>query len=342
MGLKSHSAKSVMPTVTELSRSTAFKNSKIILFLCTNKMSYSYKILLSLSLSITCILIFGVFSPKQYMALFEQDEFWLNKTYTKKKFNIVIGGDSRTYRGINPDKLNEGLANFSLSIINMGYSFGGFSQEMLTLIEEKLNKNQTNKVVLLGITPLSLTPNACSNKHLQTLKHISATDVYLKTNIIPRYFALFEPISVTKLFKAIVNPTVEYYDDLKENGWDGSYCYPQCIAPTLESYKLIFINNQVNLKTIDTLQRQIQKWNTMGIKTYTFRPPSTKAMEEIENEKSGFNESYTRKKIEDAGGIWLDIPDRFGYQSYDGSHLPAEEANRLSLELGKLMKSKLL
>lgn len=286
--------------------------------------------------------MFGIYKPKQNISLFEINKFWLNKTYNKQKFNIVIGGDSRTCRGINPEKLDEGLANFSLSIINMGYSFGGFSQEMLTLIEEKLDKNQTDRIVLLGITPLSLTPRSCSNKHLQSLKHISGTDVYLQTNIIPRYFALFEPISVSNFFKAIFNPKVAYYDDLKENGWEGSYNYSQLIKPTLESYKLIFINNQVNLKTIDTIQKQIQKWKAMGIQTYTFRPPSTKAMEEIENEKSGFNESFTHKKIEDAGGIWLDIPDRFGYESYDGSHLPAEEANRLSLELGKLMQSKLL
>lgn len=341
MGLKSHSAKLTIPTVTELSRSTAFKNSKIILFIRTYKVSYSYKIFLSLSLSIVGILLFGVCKPKQNRSIFEEDKFWTNKTYNKQKFNIVIGGDSRTYRGLNPAKLNEGLADSSLSIINMGYSFGGFSQEMLNLMEEKLKKKPANRIILLGITPLSLTAKSCSNKHLQSLKQLSATDVYLKTNIIPRYFTLLEPISVSNLFQAIVKPKVEYYDDLKENGWDGSYCYPQCIAPTLESYKLIFTNNQVNLKTIDTLQRQIKKWKTMGIKTYAFRPPSSKDMEEIENEKSGFNESFTRKKIEDAGGIWLDIPDRLGYQSYDGSHLPAEEANRFSFELGKLMKSNL-
>ena len=41
------------------------------------------------------------------------------------------------------------------------------------------------------------------------------------------------------------------------------------------------------------------------------------------------------KNIIDAGGIWIDIENRFEYASYDGSHLRGDSAEDFSIDLAE-------
>lgn len=303
-------------------------------------MSYLNKITLSLSLSLFAIVIFGLYRPKLKLSSFADDKFWLDKVFASENFNIVLGGDSRVYRGVNPKNLAIGMGDTTLKILNYGISSGGFSQEMLTDITQKIASNQEKKIVILGISPYALTPQACINWQLHYLKKHQKEDVFLKRNIIPKYFSLFEPIAITKLFKVIAKAEDEGYDQVHDYGWKSAHDYVMQPTYSLALYKKNFLHNTVNPSVIDTLQTQIQKWTKAGIKVFAYRPPTTKEMEVLENTDGGFDEAITRKKIEAAGGIWLDFPNRFDYKSYDGSHLPAEEANRFSLELGKAISTK--
>lgn len=300
-------------------------------------MSYLSKIAFSVSLSLLAVVLFGLYRPKLKLSSFADDKFWLDKVFTNEYFNVVLGGDSRVYRGVNPVNLAIGLGDSSLKILNYGISSAGFSQEMLNDITQKMAVNQEKKMIVLGISPYTLTPQACINWQLHYLKKHQKEDVFLKKNIIPKYFSLFEPIAITKLFKVIAKAEEEGYDQVHDYGWKSAHDYVMQPTYSLALYKKNFLHNTVNPKVIDTLQSQIQKWTKAGITVFAYRPPTTREMEVLENIEGGFDEALTRKKIETAGAVWLDIPDRFGYQSYDGSHLSAEEANRFSLELGKVI-----
>ncbi|MBL8013012.1 MAG: hypothetical protein JNN05_04115, partial [Candidatus Omnitrophica bacterium] len=70
-----------------------------------------------------------------------------------------------------------------------------------------------------------------------------------------------------------------------------------------------------------------------------FRPPASRQMEELENSQSGYNETAIVLAINAAGGSWIDIEDRYGYKTYDGSHLNSQSAKRLSEYIAHFIKT---
>lgn len=71
-----------------------------------------------------------------------------------------------------------------------------------------------------------------------------------------------------------------------------------------------------------------------GIDVYLLRLPTTSEMLQLENEQSGFDETFFRREIESSGGIWLDLPPA-DYNCYDGSHLHEASAKEYSIRLAK-------
>ena len=57
--------------------------------------------------------------------------FWNNKVNDTKKYNFIISGDSRAYRGVSPDEVETIIENISKAK-NLGFSSGGFNEEVFT------------------------------------------------------------------------------------------------------------------------------------------------------------------------------------------------------------------
>ena len=74
-----------------------------------------------------------------------------------------------------------------------------------------------------------------------------------------------------------------------------------------------------------------------GIKIVGFRPPSTLAMEQLEDSLSGFDYSKFINEFKQMGGIWLTFSLQ-DYKSYDGSHLHYESANKFTKNLAQKIK----
>ena len=95
-----------------------------------------------------------------------------------------------------------------------------------------------------------------------------------------------------------------------------------------------------NPKLINSLLEQVQKWHSRGIKVYGLRIPTSAAMRNVENEYSQFNESGFIDDFSKAGGIWIPV-EIDGYISYDGSHLRADSAVKLSKVVGEFIEHRL-
>lgn len=277
--------------------------------------------------AIVAIFIFGLLLPEPKSSVFKNEQFWLHKTFTADKYDMVIGGDSRVYRGINPAIIE---ANTQLKGLNFGYSSGGFSPQILQEIEKKLDKNSAHKTILLGITPHSLTSEAYFNGAWKSWNIPDKRDVFLKTQVIPQYFSFFEPLKVTDLLRILMKSKEGYYEVFHANGWVQSFKLPHNPTAALKEYSMIFDKEPIHKPYIDSLTKYIYKWKKEGIRVYAFRPPSTKAMEELENQKSGYSELAIIQAVENAGAKWIDIPNRYDFDSYDGSHLHFQSANKLS------------
>ena len=93
------------------------------------------KTYITVILSLFLILILGLILPKQNTVKTQLERFWLKKTFSDKNYDIVIMGDSRTYRGVSPQAMQQILTNYK--ILNFAYSNGGLNNFMFGEAEKR-------------------------------------------------------------------------------------------------------------------------------------------------------------------------------------------------------------
>lgn len=252
-------------------------------------------------------------------------------------YPVIIYGDSRTFNGISPDIISKVLQQPSF---NLAFSSGGMNESMMRLIDAKLERKNDKKVVILGISPYSLTEkarkNECYNSYYGKLKikgdslFISSRGLRLLDIItmpINKIFTIGSP-NAKKIHKGKVF-SKQYHD----NGWCETVVYgdtKKSIEKTLEMYETRdFKNNPISPASISEMLTYIRKWTNEGVQVFAFRPPTCDAMEDIEERKTEFSSFMLEDEIRKHGGTWIEIP-RTGWVSYDASHVDAESAKKLS------------
>jgi|GEM_PF-499281 len=259
-------------------------------------------------------------------------KFWENKVTWSQNADMAVIGDSRILQGISPQAMRKMLVDYR--VLNFGFFGTGYSPEYLFAGKNLLDPKSKKKIILLGITPHSLTPEAVkSNGWLFRKKQ------YQKANIIKRRLGcldqLVSPLKIKEsldLFK-IKREDRQYFSENTPAGWSG-VIRPVIPDDALRSYKLAFINNRTGTHIVDEIIDATHKWGREGINVYAFRPPTSSEMVELEDSLSGFDEKSFRNRFEGAGGIWIDVnPSQ--YSTYDGSHLNRYGAEKLSLELAR-------
>ncbi|HYC87359.1 MAG TPA: hypothetical protein VEB86_19135 [Chryseosolibacter sp.] len=266
---------------------------------------------------------------------FEWNRLWIFKTHSTNKYDCIVAGDSRVYRGISASAIEKELEG--LSVFNFGYSSGSFSSFMLDQIENRLDLNSKRPIVLLGVTPYSLTEKAMEDEHFreQLAKKKEEILEYLYFEPLKRFF---HPYSIQELYEARKTAdsggTVYHQESFYRQGWVASWKIPPDPKAALPGYVKDFASNRVSPVAIDTLVDRVGRWTRNGIEVYGFRPPTTVEMVQLENNLSGFQESLFVQRFQDAGGRWIDL-DISEYQSYDGSHLAKSSAIKVSERIGK-------
>lgn len=307
------------------------------LFISSFKKLFTERIIVGLLFFLCFTVFFYHNAPKSdEKRVIENNSFWKRKTFDKKKYSIVAAGDSRVYRGVSPEVMNEVLSGYR--IINFGYGSAGFSKLMLQEIDKRIDYSADNKVVVLGITPLSLTNEGFKNWHLtfelKTKKEELMELIYFKHVLqffIPFTFKKFEDKIKGKEF--VTSLTQEYMP----SGWVASSESRPWPSAAIQSYKTRFIRNQVTEDNINTLMEQVEIWVDKGVKVLGMRPPTTHEMVALEDSVSGYNEAQIRAIFSQKGGVWLDFSSD-DYYSYDGSHLQKESAINFSRDIACSIK----
>jgi hypothetical protein len=289
-----------------------------------------------LFLSIILAFLFDRFRPivserQQELA----KRFWIIKTYNPNKYNCVIYGDSRTYRGISPAAVVSEIPGYSA--INFGYSSGSFSEFMLDKVEEKFDTDQRNGIIILGITPFSLTPRAITDSHIKQELARKKEEVW-ETIYLQPVKLFFEP-HYFHWSGEEANPVI-YTQEYNNNGWVASDKEPTDVKEALPRYVINFEDNKVSAEVVEQLMKRVNKWVNQGIRVFGVRPPSSTEMVKLENEISGFDEKEFTSKFEKNGGKWITI-DTTGLKSYDGSHLRKQSAITFSKSLGEKIQESL-
>jgi hypothetical protein len=270
------------------------------------------------------------------------ERFWVLKAQAKTRFDMLLMGDSRVYRGLSPQVMETILPGYR--ILNYGFSGGGLNPVMYAATEQRLDPHSRQMIIVFGVTPLTLTPRAAKNEHYLQELHRPADYVFLRLYGRP-LLDLFKPISLNGVSNASLEknpqPTKQgYYQEYHDDGWIASWMIPENIRWTLPSFRDIFSQTSVSQELVQDLMEQTRRWRERGIRVFAFRVPSSQAMVDLENQMSGFDEAAFAEQFESAGGVWLSIPLE-PYHSYDGSHLVKQSAIQLSEDLANLIKNSL-
>ncbi len=293
------------------------------------KKQYLTRFFLLMLVSLMFVFLIGKFRPKPISSVVQKEKFWSDKVHSGKRYDLIFEGDSRVYRGIDPKSVSKELNG--IEVLNFGYSSGGHNDVMFNEVESRLKGKSNLKIIVLGLTPYSLTPKAQTNKHYLQEKNRDLKDIYNRRFVNP-LFSFFDPIKPTDII--YYNDTVPgYYERFKKDGWVESKKIPFNPKAALPVYVKDFKENKVSDEILKNLYKQIKTWTGKGIKVYAFRVPTTNEMEALENELSGYLENEIKEDVENSGGKWINIED--SYISYDGSHLEKESAKEFSSYLGK-------
>jgi hypothetical protein len=294
---------------------------------------FDKKVLFILFVSMVLAVIIAVLTDHE-MDDEKSKALFIHKTHTREKYNLIIAGDSRIYRGVSAKIAGEILG---MKAINLGYSSGGYGKEMFDLIDKLIDLSSDKKILILGITPLTITDLGSDNGHikrvLDTKKETILEYEYLFS--IKNFFAPTSPNRIRKNIKE------KYYNKYHqemyiEEGWIASWYNTPFPYLALKEYKKTFSETHISEIVIQNLYLKIKEWRNKGIEVYGFFVPSSVNMVELEKNLGKFKADEFFKGFIDSGGKWIDI--EASYSSYDGSHLDKESAIRISKEIAQKVK----
>lgn len=266
--------------------------------------------------------------------------FWVMKSNWRQCADVVLAGDSRAYRGISPAAMKKYLPD--MRILNYGFSGAGFSGAYLRGLEDVLAFDSGRKIIVLGITPHSLTEGAARRNGFLT--HIK------KSPLEKQMLSLYEP--VLHFLRPVESKealgmltfgrfSTHYFQEYCRDGWVAAYKLPENANEALKPYSMIFDpgkSGPVSDDIVNELIKTVAQWRGKGIEVYGFRLPTCSLMLELEAELAKFDEGTFVGKFEIAGGTWLAF-DQTGYHTYDGSHLHREAAEKFSGELAQKIRA---
>jgi len=291
----------------------------------------------TLLFTVPLVIFVGIVRPRSADPLVRSkplwDRFWVVKTHNHRKYDMLILGDSRVYRGVSPEAMRAVLPDYR--ILNFGYSAGGLNPMMYREAERRLDPESPHKAIVLGVTPGALLPFTATNEHFLQEKTRPREDVYQRLYLNP-YLKFFEPIDLRELLLAArgkkPKPKEFYYQEFHDDGWVAARLVPENPEKQLPRYRERFTKESVSEELIRELIEQTKTWVAKGIRVFAYRPPTTRKMVALEEELSGFDEADFVKRFEAAGGVWFSfsVDD---YHSYDGSHLRKDSAVLFSKDL---------
>jgi hypothetical protein len=293
------------------------------------------------------ILITGLLAVPFYLFRDEMDteeikknRYWVIKTRNTETYPVVFGGDSRVFRGISPEDFSSEFGG--IESYNFAYWANGYGKDYLEGLERKIDTSAEVQMIILGLTPHSLTEKTAESPHyhweLIRAKRSAVETIYFST-----IQEIFAPYRINDLLKRILGKSKpdNYRITYHPNGWVESYWIVPDTSHSARFYKDLFEGDPVSEEVIRNLLEFVERWTRHGIHVVAFRPPTSHTIRHYEHERGGFNEAEFVQRFRDAGGIWIDI-DPDDYQTFDGSHLEHQSARRISADLGRQLRERFL
>lgn len=258
------------------------------------------------------------------------ERFWQIKARSPRKANVLFIGDSRVNQGISPAAFISELPGANWTGRNLSFNGGGLNPEIFDFAESRLDlKSSRPPVIVMGISPGSLTLLSSRNEHFQKLK---------KRPLAHALAYIFFPKIVGSLSKAEIDMEIQLFpgqNEYHEDGWQAARrdfdLWPDAwIAGTERLFRIDSIRPEFR----EALLKRTQTWSEKGIIVIGFRVPTSPRLREIENVDGVFDELAFANDFIAHGGTWIPV-DPNDYRTYDNSHLEKADATKLSMYLGR-------
>lgn len=296
-------------------------------------MQAKYKIATTLLLTslVTIILKLVMYPPLVNTEL--RTEFWLNKTHAVEKFNMVVGGDSRIYRGFSIEDMEEEVPG--LKGVNLGYSSAGFSKKYIDFMVSRLEKNGP-RILIFGLSANSFTDESNKNESLDQYQAVRGFDLY-KGLYLSRYLKYFAPYKISDLKNAFYPDTIGVVQEkFYSNGWTSSDLTPSVDSVAYEIYTKIFTEDKVNDSIVTAYLHHVDSLQKTGIQIVAFRTPTNDPMTAIEDSLSGLRFADLATHFQKNNMTWIDFKNS-DFRTYDGSHLDSKSARKLGRSVGQVI-----
>lgn len=302
-------------------------------------MNYRIKIATTIISAAVLMSVFGSVFPKKPRK-YLKERFYMLKTVSKPEFDIVVMGDSRVITDVSASIIEDSLENYRC--LNFGFGNGGLNSQMFKEATLKFNKTDNQKIIVLGITALTIHEISKGNEQFNMLT-TTPKEKKIEQLYFAKLFNYFSSVSPSLLQDNIMgkrkpwDKMIQLYHD---NGWAETYTPEPDTLFSIPYYKKDYKKSKVDYQMLKIITDQIKDWDSQGVKVFCFRPPTTIQMKKLEEKMGGYDEQYVASEVVKAGAVW--IPFSFkDYSSFDGSHLEKESAIRVSSKIGSVIKKEL-
>jgi hypothetical protein len=297
--------------------------------------------------AISFILVLPVLFVLMYFALLKlntsnnmlKESFWAHKVTADSVYDLVAVGDSRVYRGIDPEEIEAQyfkLNGSKIQALNFGFSSAGLEPYLLEKAKGML-KQGGKRILLIGVSPNSFIESSQENGHLKKIEAQDAKDLWIKKNIYPELY-MFRRYAISDFVK--YKHKEFYLEKFNLNsGFVGSSKLPYDSTAAINQYSRQLKANKIDTFAVKVFLETLQKLKAEGIKIVAIRIPTTERMRILEDKLTSNFCQDLFSKIEAQGIECMRVQDS-RIHSYDASHLDEKSAKLLSAKLANLIFSK--
>lgn len=274
--------------------------------------------------------------PPGYLGM--NKDLYNNMKYNwRSEFDAVAAGDSRTIYSVAPAELKNEFPGLRAG--NFAFEACRFTPDYLDAVWKTIDPKSGRKIVILGLSPQSLTPVSPRGNRFVELQKVPPFDRWL-SKAAPAAVDFLRP-SQDELFAIFSRsaPSQIFYVDPRPDGWVPVYVVPENREKAMASFRALpDFKTKLSPEILASLEKHIKEWTDSGALVVAFRPPATPEMIEMENKGMGYDDAEISERATSAGAIWLEF-DESDYHSYDGAHLDKKSSIIFSRHLAKKIRS---
>jgi hypothetical protein len=267
--------------------------------------------------------------------------FWMEKLDWGPSSDVVVVGDSRTYRGVDPSSF---AGTHPRGCVNFGFSSATLSPEFLSKAAAALAPDG-DRILIIGLTAASLRA-PLPNRDGFVAAGIEYGRLHMPLRLaraIEEWELMVAPFAIDRGFgdsvQAARATADEYSQRFHPNGWvESDRAVDDPVGAGLAVVRRDFERSPHSPRAVDELVSAVRRLSVGGTRVFVFRPWVPDAVSSEEDRIGGLDWSAVRTRLQSAGARWVDIRVP-GLRSYDGTHLDGPSARRVSAELSRSIDS---